>query len=64
MTPLSDADRRRIFNLGYFTWVEQQGITIEAFLARRSQSFWTGLRELIPVWDELIRDFNGRAAAA
>jgi cysteine synthase A len=61
---LSDADRRRIFNLGYFTWVEQQGITIEAFVARRSQSFWTGLRELIPAWDELIREFNGRAAAA
>jgi hypothetical protein len=33
-------------------------------VARRSQSFWTGLRELIPAWDELIREFNGRAAAA
>jgi cysteine synthase len=61
--PLTDQDRRRIFNLGYFTWVEQQGIELDAFVARRSQSYWTGLRELLPAWDELIRDFNARAAA-
>ena len=29
------ADRERIFNLGYFTWVEQQGVSIEEFEARR-----------------------------
>ena len=60
---LTDQDRRRIFNLGYFTWVEQQGIELDAFVARRSQAYWKGLRELVPAWDELIRDFNARAAA-
>ena len=48
-------DRERIFNLGYFTWVEQQGVPIDEFDARREQSFWTGLRAELPRWDELIR---------
>ncbi len=29
------ADRDRIFNLGYFTWVEQQGVPLDEFEARR-----------------------------
>ena len=28
---LTRADRERIFNLGYFTWVEQQGLSVEEF---------------------------------
>ena len=28
---LDDVSRDRIFNLGYYTWVEQQGISIEDF---------------------------------
>ena len=60
---LSHRDRRRIFNLGYFTWVEQQGVSIEDFNARGDQSFWRGLRELLPLWDQLIEDFNDRTAA-
>src|SRR5690606_1375682 len=30
-------ERRRIFNLGYYTWVEQQGVSVEDFDARRDQ---------------------------
>jgi cysteine synthase A len=60
---LSHRDRERIFNLGYFTWVEQQGISIEDFRARKDQSFWRGLRELLPVWDQLIEEFNDRTGA-
>jgi len=60
---LTDRDRDRIFNLGYFTWVEQQGVALADFEARRSQEFWLGLRELVPVWDGLIDQFNGVAAA-
>ena len=60
---LSEVDRRRIFNLGYFTWVEQQGVSLEDFTARRRRSFWTGLRALLPAWDEMIREFNGRTGA-
>ncbi|WP_420639067.1 pyridoxal-phosphate dependent enzyme [Candidatus Poriferisocius sp.] len=59
---LSDRDRDRVFNLGYFTWVEQQGVDLGHFDARRDQSFWRALRDLVPVWDELIDDFNARVA--
>jgi cysteine synthase len=55
---LSTRDRDRIFNLGYFTWVEQQGVPVEEFRARRHQGFWRGLREVVPVWDSLIERFN------
>jgi hypothetical protein len=51
-------DRRRIFNLGYYTWVEQQGVTVADFDRRKDASFWTGLQASIPVWDKLIKDFN------
>ncbi len=60
---LTPADRRRIFNLGYFTWVEQQGIGYEAFVARREPGFWRDLRAALPAWDELIVAFNERTRA-
>jgi hypothetical protein len=61
MLQLSDEDRQRIFNLGYFTWVEQQGVTIQDFVARRDQAFWRRLREHVPAWDDAIRAFNARS---
>ena len=63
----TERERARIFNLGYFTWVEQQGITLADFDRRRSQDFWRGLHALVPQWDEMITAFNhdsGMAAAA
>jgi cysteine synthase A len=60
-------ERQRIFNLGYFTWVEQQRIALADFDRRRSQEFWRGLHDLVPQWDEMISAFNrdsGMAAAA
>ncbi len=57
---LSHRDRRRIFNLGYFTWVEQQGVALEDFERRLDQRFWRRLHEVLPVWDGLIEDFNRR----
>jgi cysteine synthase len=61
---LTSADRDRIFNLGYFTWVEQRGVSVEDFEARRAQSWWRGLRELIAAWDEMIEGFNARTGVA
>ncbi len=55
---LTRVDRRRIFNLGYFTWVEQQGIPLDAFEARRDPAFWSELETLLPKWDALIDAFN------
>ncbi len=48
----------RIFNLGYYTWVEQQGVSIEEFMQRKQPGFWGNLRELVPAWDALIEQFN------
>ena len=50
----------RIFNLGYYTWVEQQGVAIEDFEVRRSTAFWDALHKVAPVWDEMIGEFNER----
>lgn len=58
---LGAADRKRIFNLGYFTWVEQQGTTLEDFDRRKNQAFWRGLHDLLPGLDAMTDDFNGRA---
>jgi cysteine synthase len=60
---LTQIDRRRMFNLGYFTWVEQQGISLKDFSARAKQSFWDHLLDLVPAWDALISDFNKRSGA-
>ncbi len=50
--------RERIFNLGYYTWVEQQGVSLADFDARRDQAYWDGLMELVAVWDGMIEAFN------
>lgn len=55
---LDHVSRQRIFNLGYYTWVEQQGVELADFEARRSPAFWRKLREALPLWDELITDLN------
>ncbi len=61
LAELSHLDRRRIFNLGYYTWVEQQGVEVGDFEARRDQGFWRRLHDLVPAWDAMIDDFNARA---
>lgn len=61
---LTEARRRRIFNLGYYTWVEQQGVSVEDFESRRSQSFWTNIADQLGQWDGLIEDFNTEARGA
>jgi cysteine synthase len=57
-------DRERIFNLGYFTWVEQQGVSVEEFTARRDQAWWRELQDVIPVWDAMIEEFNSKTGVA
>ncbi|MGH8431059.1 MAG: pyridoxal-5'-phosphate-dependent protein subunit beta, partial [Solimonas sp.] len=55
---LTHRERTRIFNLGYYTWVEQQGVSLEDFERRRDQSFWRDLVGTIPAWDRLIEEMN------
>ena len=58
---LTDQLRRQVFNLGYYTWVEQQGVSVQDFERRRHQSFWNDLAASLPEWDRLIEDFNVEA---
>ena len=60
MIDCTDLDRRRIFNLGYYTWVEQQGVSLADFDARRPQAFWQSIRSFVPAWDDAIGEFNAR----
>lgn len=60
---LTFEERTRIFNLGYYTWVEQQGFSIEEFQARRDPAFWTGLRAIVADWDAMIDEVNARTGA-
>jgi len=56
-------DQTRMFNLGYYTWVEQQGVPVAEFEARRSQDFWVEMRQIVHEWDAMIGEFNAAVAA-
>ena len=52
-------DRRRIHQLKYFTWVEQQGRTYEEIQAQWYQrDYWPAFQNQIPEMDALIEEFN------
>jgi len=57
---LNEVAKRRVFNLGYYTWVEQQNITIDEFRDRRNQEYWRKIRAQLTKWDDLIEKFNAR----
>ena len=61
MQEMNLRDRNRVFNLGYYTWVEQQGVSLEDFDARREPEFWNNLMDAVPAWDKMIDDFNAAA---
>ena len=58
VSELGRFERERIFNLGYYTWVEQQGTSLGEFESRRDPGFWDGLMKLATVWDEMIGELN------
>ena len=58
MLELSQRDKERIFNLGYYTWVEQQGVDLSHFEARRNQAFWDQHLQNMLDLDEEIDRFN------
>ncbi len=58
---LSYYDRKRIHNLKYYTWVEQQGKTFEEIQAQwYDPEYWTGIQRMVDPIDELIESFNER----
>ncbi len=63
---LSYLGRKRIHNLKYFTWVEQQGRSAEDLDSLwYDEDLWDRIFDTLPAtWDELIRSFNDRVGLA
>jgi cysteine synthase A len=55
---LTYPERKAIHNLKYFTWVEQQGKTVEELDSLWSPGFWRDLQARLPEWDAAIAAFN------
>lgn len=61
MLELSYWDRKRMHNLKYFTWVEQQGKTVEELDEQWfNESYWTEKFNAYEAMDEKIREFNAK----
>jgi len=61
MQELTYVDRKRIHNLKYFTWVEQQGKTHEEIQAQwYDPDYWTSIHHSMDTIDDLIDSFNER----
>jgi hypothetical protein len=59
MLELRYTDRRRVHNLKYFTWVEQQGKTYQEIQEMWCQPhYWEGVQNQVDEIDELIVEFN------
>jgi cysteine synthase len=62
---LTYPERKRIHNLKYYTWVEQQGKAIEELNAQWSDpSYWTSIQGQAEKIDALIEEFNAEAGTA
>ncbi len=61
---LSYLDRKRVHNLKYFTWVEQQGKTVEELNEQWYEypEYWTVIQKQVGEIDALIQEFNAKVA--
>jgi cysteine synthase A len=58
---LSYTDRRRVHNLKYFTWVEQQGKEYKEIMDMwYERDYWKGVQGQVGEIDALINEFNDR----
>jgi cysteine synthase len=57
---LSQVDKRRVHNLKYFSWIEQQGKSLAELRAQWDdyRAYWGGLRSQVGQLDAMIDDFN------
>jgi len=62
MIELAYTDRKRVHNLKYFTWVEQQGKTYAEIQAQwYDTDYWKDIQKQIPEIDAMIDEFNADA---
>lgn len=58
---LTYESRKRVHNLKYYTWVEQQGKTFDEIQAQWYQpDYWTNVQDQVEEIDDLIVEFNGK----
>lgn len=58
---LTYADQRRVHNLKYYTWVEQQGKTYEEINSQwYDRNYWSDVQTQAAEIDALIEEFNAR----
>ena len=61
MKELTYEDRKRVHNLKYYTWVEQQGKTYEEINEQwYNDHYWTDIHAQADEMDKLINEFNER----
>ncbi|MFC2062132.1 pyridoxal-5-phosphate-dependent protein subunit beta, partial [Elusimicrobiota bacterium] len=59
MLETSHYNKKRMHNLKYFTWIEQQGKEIDELNAQwHEDNYWKGQYSLYKEWDEKIKEFN------
>ena len=61
MEELTYYSRKRIHNLKYYTWVEQQGKTYEEIQDQwYKEDYWADIPKCVDEIDDLIEEFNAR----
>jgi cysteine synthase A len=65
MIELTYTERKRVHNLKYFTWVEQQGKAYKEIQAQwYDPDYWKDVQKQIPEIDALIEEFNQKVELA
>ncbi len=61
MIEMNYYQKKRMHNLKYFTWIEQQGKTVEELNAQwYDENYWKSRYSQVANWDEKIREFNDK----
>jgi cysteine synthase len=59
MIEMNYYEKKRMHNLKYFTWIEQQGKTVEELNAQwYDENYWKSRYSKVAMWDEKIKEFN------
>ena len=62
---LSYYDKKRMHNLKYFTWIEQQGKTVEELDEQwYDDAYWSKSFNQQEMWDDMITEFNEKTGLA
>ncbi len=62
---LTHPEKKRVHNLKYYTWVEQQGKSVDELNAQwQDEGYWTSIQGQAPRIDELIQEFNREVGGA